>query len=175
MGSVNTQKPSYKPATINDVKVIELRGPWNSKSGGELSVLFAIPFDVLQEQYFNYKQEELDAIPADIRGLRAYAVRKIPKGSIGANEWHRVRNELVFALGGDVRWTCEDVYGARKEFVLNSGTGIWNPPYVLHTYQAESEGVGVLVIANTLFDPDNPATHDSNSAESFKELQALYR
>jgi len=158
-------------ASVEDIEILEFRGPWQSKSGGELNVLFAIPYDILQSKYFNYDSEELKDIPEDVRGLRSYAVSKIPKGSIGANEWHKIRHEMVFATRGSFRWTCEDLQGNKKEFVLNSGQGAWTPPYLLHTYEALEDDSTIMVIANTLFNPDEPATHDSFSAEDFRDLQ----
>jgi dTDP-4-dehydrorhamnose 3,5-epimerase-like enzyme len=101
-------------------------------------------------------------------------VSNIPKGSIGAREVHKVRHELAFVLDGSVRWTCEDVYGNVKECILDKTTAIWTPPYVLHTYEALEENSRILVIANTLFDPNDPRTHDSYSETEFRELQAEY-
>jgi hypothetical protein len=161
--------------TVEDVQVLEARGPWNSKSGGELSVLFSIPFPELQDRYFKYDDEELAKIPADIRGLRSYTVRGIPAGTVGANEWHRVRQELAFAVKGSAKWTCEDVFGNKKEFMVDEGNAVWTPPFILHTYEAQTDATQLLVIANTLFIPEDPTTHDSYSAESYREFQALHQ
>lgn len=166
---------SDKPhATVDDVQILEFRGPWQAKSGGELDVLFALPYDVLQSKYFHYDDEELKDIPEDVRGLRAYRVRNLEAGKIGANEWHRLRHELVFAAVGSIRWTCEDLYGNKKEFVLNQNQGVWTPPFVLHTYEALEDNSCVQVIANTLFNPEDPRTHDTFSADKFHELQKAY-
>jgi dTDP-4-dehydrorhamnose 3,5-epimerase-like enzyme len=169
-------KPNASPASVEDIQVLEGGGPWQTKSGGELNVHFRLPIDVVQRGYFNYDQAELDALPSDIRGLRAYSVSDIAEDSIGANEWHRVRSELVFAIAGAVLWTCEDLYGNKREFTLDSrdSNGVWTPPFILHTYKALSSNSALLVIANTLFDPKDSATHDSFSIEDFRDLQKHY-
>lgn len=164
--------PTYTTATVEDVTVLEGNGPWDTKSGGQLNALFGIPYEDLQTKYFNYQNDEIGPLPSDIRGLRAYMVKGLKKGKVGANEWHRIRSELVFATKGSFRWSCEDLYGNKKEFILENGKGVWTPPYVIHTYEGLSEENEILVIANTLFIPDDPETHDTYSSESFQELQA---
>lgn len=158
--------------TVDDVQIFETRGPWDTKSGGKLNVLFAIPLATVQGRYFNYKNTELDLIPSDIRGLRAYTVRDLPNERIGGAEWHKIREEIVFALDGSVLWMCEDIFGNQRDIVLDNGMGIWMPSFILHTYKVKKERSGLLVIANTLFVPDDPRTHDTYSAETFRELQA---
>ncbi|MEO6513729.1 MAG: WxcM-like domain-containing protein [Candidatus Saccharimonadales bacterium] len=163
------------PATfssIDDIQEIESKGPWQTKSGGELSVLFNISLEVLRSSFFSYDTDELALIPEDIRGMRSYRVNDIPKDSVGAHEWHKTRHELIFVISGSVRWTCEDIHGKKRVSLLDANKGIWVKPYILHTYEALSDNTSLLVIANTLFMPDNPGTHDTYSAESFKDLQA---
>lgn len=118
-----------------------------------------------------HNREELNKIPEDIRGLRSYSVRGLPKDKIGGTEFHRIREELVFGLEGRVLWKCEDIYGGRREFELSSQKGVWVPPFVLHTYHTLEENSGLLVLANTLFNPDDPRTHDTYSREEFRKLQ----
>jgi oxalate decarboxylase/phosphoglucose isomerase-like protein (cupin superfamily) len=161
--------------TVSDIRTVSRRGPWQTKSGGELGVFFGIPFNEINDVFFNYEVSELNNLQRDIRGLRAYEVRDIPKGNLGANEWHRIRNELVFALDGKIRWSCEDVYGDNIEFVLNKEMGIWTPPYILHTYEVLDNKGGILVIANTLFFPDDASSHDTYSLDAFRELQFQYK
>lgn len=158
-------------SSVDNIQILDYKGPWNSKSGGQLHVMFAIPYDVVIGKYFNYDDDLLRDIPQDIRGLRAYCVSNVAKGSIGANEWHKVRHELVFSDKGSFRWTCEDAYGKKKEFVLAQGHGAWIPNGILHTYEALEDDSAVFVIANTLFDADVPATHDSYGIDAFRALQ----
>jgi dTDP-4-dehydrorhamnose 3,5-epimerase-like enzyme len=168
------EKPTFQVPKVNNVKVIENKGPWDTKSGGKLNVLFGIDFNTLNEGYFSYEKSELDKIPQDIRGFRSYSVSDLKIGKVGANEWHRIRNELVFAIEGSVEWTCEDVYGNQASFILDDKQGVWTPPFILHTYKTLEDKNGILVIANTLFDPDNNNTHDSYSIEDFRKFQSLY-
>ena len=166
-----------EPARVSDVKVFETKGPWLTKSGGELTVLFSLPYDVLQ-QYLNFDNDEfvrLKDAGKDIRGLRSYVVSGISKGSVGAQEWHKARAELVRALDGSASWECEDLMGGKQTFTLNNNTVLMVPPGILHTYKALEDNTRLQVIATTLFDPDDPDTHDSFSLDSFYEAQAKYK
>jgi len=160
--------------TVNDVQIIKTRGPWNTKSGGKLNVVFAIPLATVQDRFLHYEAAELRRVPGDIRGLRAYTVHDLPNGRIGGTEWHRIREEMVFALEGSVRWVCEDLLGGKKDLLLDPSVGVWMPPFILHTYEAKEERSGLFIVANTLFVPDDPRTHDTYSMETFRELQAEY-
>jgi hypothetical protein len=165
------ERPLQPLPTVDDVRTIERKGPWDTKSGGQLSVLMSIPLGTIESGYFRYESSELQHISQDVRGLRVYTVHSLQRGQIGANEWHRIRNELVFAMHGIVKWNCEDAYGAKREFILDEKTGVWTPPFILHTYET-IQGVGeLLVVANTLFMPDDPSTHDTYPSEAFQELQ----
>lgn len=161
--------------TVDSVRTISGKGPWDTKSGGKLEVLFEFSAEFVQEEYFNYNQEELDNLPTDIRGFRAYSVRNLGRGKIGAHEWHKLRTEFVFALDGSAEWECEDLKGGKKVFTLKSGMGVCNPPFILHTYKALGDNVRLLVLANTMFDTNDAKTQDIYSAEAFHELQAQYR
>ena len=81
-----------------------------------------------------------------------------------------MRVEISFALGGALQWTIEDVFGGRKEISLAKNEIIWIPPHILHTYQALEDNSSLLVMANTLFHPERPATSDSYSREEFEAL-----
>ena len=157
--------------SVKNVRTLDGAGPWQTKSGGELDVLFKIPFELLLEEYFHYDAAETNKLHSDIRGLRAYTVSKLAQGSMGANEWHKVRSEMVFVVNGRARWDTEDVYGAKSTAILQRGTGIWLPSFIFHTYAALDNDTEILVIANTLFDPDDTSTHDTYSENLFKQLQ----
>lgn len=167
------KRPSIVPS-VQDVQIIESRGPWDTKSGGKLMVMFGMPFGTVRNKYFHYKSEELDRVPTDIRGLRAYTVYDLPQGKIGGAEWHRIREEMVFVLNGSLKWTCEDLYGGQKDFILDLNVGIWMPPFILHTYEVKETGSQLFVVANTLFIPEDPATHDTFSWEAFRKLKNKY-
>lgn len=166
------EKSNDAVSIVDDVQIFETRGPWDTKSGGKLNVLFAMPLTTVQDRYLRYEKAELDLMPSDIRGLRAYTVRDLPNERIGGSEWHRIREEIVFVLEGSVLWMCEDILGNQRDIILDTGTGIWMPSFILHTYKVKKERSDLLVIANTLFVPDDPRTHDTYSAETFRGLQA---
>ena len=160
--------------TVAAVRVLEARGPWETKSGGPLNVLYAMPFGDLLGSFFSYPEPELSTISGDIRGFRAYTVDGLPQGRSGGNEWHKVRQELVFGLAGSMRWVCEDLNGGQRVRFLGPRQGMWLPRCIPHSYEVLEEGSAFLVIANTLFDPYDPRTHDTYSLEAFRALQAMY-
>jgi hypothetical protein len=155
---------------VTDIETFPVRGPWRTKSDGYLDVLCALPLPAVQ-RYLTYDEGELRHVSADIRGLRLYRVRDLPLGRIGGTEFHRMRVEIAIGLTGAEQWECEDLDGATRRFVLTRVTGVRIPPFILHTYTVAEEGSGHLVIANTLFDPDDPRTHDTYSRATFRELQ----
>lgn len=167
------KKPSNKPACVHDILEIASKGPWKTKSDAELIVLFALPYDDLLG-YIKYDESELRQIPEDIRGLRSYSVRGLKNGSMGGMEFHRIRKELLFGLEGLIDVECEDVYRNKRNFRLDSQKGIYIPPFILHTYET-IEDAGLLVIANTLFNPDDSRTHDTYPQEVFRKLQEQYK
>jgi hypothetical protein len=158
--------------TVDAIRIIESRGPWQSKSGGELDVLFGFDQEEVRA-FLDFANPEFDRVQLesgeDIRGLRSYSVSNIPKDSIGAQEWHRARTEYVRALSGSALWTCVDFEGNERTFTLDAKTAVIIPPEILHTYQALEDNTRLQVICNTLFNPDNKLTHDSYSQESFYE------
>ena len=160
--------------TINDIRCISTPGSWPTKSGGTLEVVTRIDFDTLNK-FLTYNSDSLAAIDEDIRGLRVYKVSNIPKGSICANEWHIVRTELFTVLKGSIKWTCTDSLGNTTSYIVTASNTIFTPHHILHRYEALEDNTDLAVIANTLFLPDQPSTHDTYSAELFHELQASHR
>lgn len=161
-----------KHPSVDDIVVIKTGGEWQTKSGGTLSVLYKIDYSTLTK-FLQYDQLELSKLPTDIRGLRSYKVENIPADSIGANEWHRVRTEIVFALKGSFRWTCTDTYGKTREYVLRAGNAILTPHHILHTYVALEDNSTICSVANTLFFPEVPESHDTYPVAEFLGLSNL--
>lgn len=159
---------SPRHTSINDIEVIERRGPWESKSGGKLEVALAMPVEALQ-RFLDFNNPAFDAIPSDMRGLRMYMVSDIPSGSVGGKEWHRARTEFITAITGSAVVDCVDLDGNEQEFILNGAQGIIIPPNILHTYQALEDHTTLQVVANTLFDPEDPRTHDTYPVHTFEK------
>ena len=174
------------------IKTPEIKGPWKTKSGGELRVLFSVPFQVLfsgkkdplsgikrffeigdqiASGYFSYNKKELEKIPTDIRGFRSYTVSGLEKGSVGAMEFHKIRKELLFAIKGSAEIEVEDLEGGERKFIVNDETGLYIPSYLLHTYRVLENNTKILVVANTLYIPEKQETHDSFSIEVFRGMQ----
>ena len=160
-----------KIGDVVEFKQTHTKKIFKTKSGGDLSVLFALPFELVGK-FFRYDKQELALVQKDIRGFRIYRVSDLSVGQIGGTEFHRIRQEIVLGLVGRIRWECEDLFGRKKEFVLNSETGIYMPPRILHTYYVEEADSGLVVVCNTLFPlPANLATNDTFSKEEFRALQ----
>lgn len=153
--------------TIDDIKVLKPRGPWASKSGGQLNVLFNMNRDEV-ESFLDYDNSSFADVAQDIRGLRTYTVSDIPKDSIGGKEWHMVRTEFLHALSGAVVLECVDLDGKEIEHILDGAHSVIIPPRILHTYQALRDKTCLQVVANTLFLPEDPMTHDTYSVDTFK-------
>ena len=107
-------------------------------------------------------------MPGDMRGLRSYVVEDIPKGSIGGKEWHKARTEYIRAAAGKAVLECVDLDGNEREIVLDRGHSVIIPPRILHTYQALEDHTTLQVVANTLFVPDDPRTHDTYPTDKFE-------
>lgn len=166
----NMKKPKII-RSVDEIQTIEIRGPWPSKSGGNLNVLFNLDHDQVTA-FLDYDNPEFDSMPGNMRGLRSYKVENVPKGSIGAKECHLVRNELVFAAKGSFSWKCVDLHGNEKEIILDGNTAVMTPSGLLHIYEALEDDSTIQVVCNTGFVPEDPATHDSYSIDDFYELQA---
>lgn len=162
-------------STVNDVQVVETRGPWHSKSGGILEVQVALDKDAAMA-FLDYDNPEFDRVEQEsgvnIRGFRSYTVSDIPKGSVGGKEWHVARTEYVTALSGLAIWECVDFSGQKREIELDGTNAVIQPPGILHTYRALQDDTRLQVICNTLFVPDDPSTHDTYSRDAFYELRA---
>jgi hypothetical protein len=165
--AITYEKPALRLSSVRDVEEFECKGPWKTKSEGDLSALFALPFQKVQ-RLFKYDEEELSRIPKDIRGLRSFRINNIRAGKAGGGEFHRVRTELIFALKGTVRFVCKDSNGTASIHTINKYRGILIPPFIQHSYEA-IEDADLLVFANTLFDPESPETLDV-----YSDLKIIY-
>lgn len=144
---------------------------WKTKSEGELEVLFGFSSEELAV-FLDIENPAFDELPVDIRGLRSYTVSRLKKGAKGAMEWHKARTEYVYVVSGSIRWTCQDIDGNEKEVIIDRHAAVMTPPTIMHTYEALEDDTTIQVIANTLFMPDRPETHDSYSLEDFRERMA---
>ena len=163
------------PKTVPHVDTLERSssdGPWTTKSGSKLLVNLKLSLPEIETQ-FSYIQEELDILPGDIRGFRICTNRGMPKGSVGGNEFHRIRQELFVLLDGVLKIISEDLYGNTRVEILNPGERLSMVPYIMHTVEAMEDETGFLETANTLFIPENPLTHDTYSREEFDRLKLM--
>jgi len=108
--------------------------------------------------------------------MRLYKISGVPKGGIGAREFHRKRSEILMIQKGKFRLYLEDLRGRRSTVVLRDHVayGVINP-LVLHTYEALTGGACLITMANTLYDRKRPATYDSYPEREFRELQKTLR
>lgn len=163
-----------KPPTVADVREFRRRGPWPSRSGGSLSVLLALPHAEVT-RLFDYDPQELARLGVDIRGLRVFVVSHAPPGGVAGTEFHRVRTELAFAVDGDVRWEFEDLYGGKREVLASPDSVLCIPPFIVHAVTFRDAASTLVFLANTLYVPEDPRTHDSYPTDVFRGLQRRFR
>jgi hypothetical protein len=157
--------------TIEQIVSHRETGPWTTKSNAQLTVQMKMPVG----DYLSYDKDELARIPEDIRGIRIYSVLGMPEGSVGGKEFHRVRQEIIMVRAGTLKCVCEDLLGNKRVCLLGPGNGVQLTPFILHTLISVENGTDLLVLANTLFNPDDPRTHDTYSAEEFERLKGEVR
>lgn len=151
--------PSSITASVADVVEIELKDQFTMESGAEQSILCALPYHMVQ-RLFKYNENELLRLPEDIRGLRSYRINGIQEGKSEGGKFHRIGTELVFVLKGAIKMTCKDIEGSASTYILNQEKGILIPPYILHSYLV-IEDSDLLVISNTISNPDDPKSNDT--------------
>lgn len=144
---------------VSDIRFIRQKGPWITKSGGALSVLFAIPGDDAARFFTE----------SPISGFRIYQISNPKIEKTGGMEWHIYRQEIFLVAKGHIEWFFEDAWGNTAEFFQDGGTAIWVPNYIVHSYRATDECL-LVVVANTIYDPLNPDTHDTYAREKLFEL-----
>jgi hypothetical protein len=110
------------------------------------------------------------------RNLRIYRISGIPRGGVGAGEFHKHRSEIITIENGMFMLALEDIRGRVKTVTLPEGVtyGIVGP-FILHTYTALTSRASLHVVANTLYDHKRPATQDTYSQQDFRELQAALK
>lgn len=170
-----------KHLTIGAVRMFDApfrRGPWKTKSEGTLNVTLALPREVwpwIQRDFPNYDSMELarigNGLAFDVRGFRVYTVEGLPAGAVGGTEFHRIRKEIIITSQGDVEWEFEDLTGVTHELHMPAGRAFYMPAFIRHTYTVTEEGSGLVVVCNTLFDPDDPRSHDTYNDAQFRELK----
>lgn len=120
--------------TIRKCKIIEL--PKISDSRGNLSVI-----------------EGGNEIPFEIK--RVYYLYDVPGGSSRAGHGHKELQQLIVAMSGSFDVTVDDG-SQRKKFHLNrSYFGLYIPRLMWREVDNFSSGGVCLVIASTLYDPED--------------------
>ncbi len=135
-----------------------------SKSGGKLHVMLQLD----KGSFVKFFQ--------GMRTLRIYRVTDIPRGGVGAAEFHKRRSEIITVEKGSFKLLLEDLRGKTKSIILteNMTLGVIRP-YTFHTYIALNEKAGLHVLANTLYDRKDSRTHDTYSRKEFQHLQSIAR
>lgn len=154
--------------TVQEALVYESTlGPWPTKSGGSMNVLFGFDQSILARMH-NVDPSELELVPELQLGIRAFHTSGLAAGTIGGKHFHRIKQEIITIPKGKVRFLLEDVYGGRRELLLDkTHRALYIPPFVMHTYTV-LETAELIGVSNTLYDADNPNTHDTYEDEPFK-------
>lgn len=156
--------------SVSDVAPLHPRGTWQTKSGGILTVPLALEINSVNS-FLSYDQRELSKLGSDIRGLRVYLINGLRKSKVGANEFHKLRKEIIISLKGQFQIDCDDLSKQSKSFAITEGEGLIIPNYIIHAYTCLSEDGSLLVIANTIFDSDNPDLKDTYDRAHFDLLR----
>lgn len=138
-----------------------------------MHVILAFPKDILHRM-INVDPHELALVPELELGLRAFHTKGIASGTVAGKHFHRIKQEVIALSSGKAEFLLEDVYGGTMTITLDREIrALLIPPFVMHTDTAieESELVGV---SNTLYDHDNPATHDTYLQETFDAFKNHY-
>ncbi len=144
-------------------------GPWPTKSGGLMNVLFGFGREVLQRM-LNTDPHELELAPQLQLGIRTFHSTGLAAGTVGGKHFHRIKQEIIALPRGSVLFVLEDVYGGKRELTLDkTHRSLYIPPFVMHTYTV-LEPAELIGVSNTLYDADNPATHDTYGDETFSLL-----
>lgn len=112
-----------------------------------------------------------DNVPDGLRGFRIYEVKPINPGFRGGDDFYMVREEVIHCTEGRVRFSVEDLARNTAEYVLEEGSGLHIPRFILHSYEALRKRSRLHVMANTDFDPADERTHDSYDRGLFVDLQ----
>lgn len=168
-------KPFTQPARVEDAIVYSSNlGPWDTKSGGKMHVVFAFDESILRHLHV-VDQQELALVPELQLGFRAFHSTGLKKGTVGGKHFHRIKQETIACAKGEVEFLLEDLYGGTRTVKLDiQSRSLFIPPFVMHTYTVldDAELIGV---SNTLYDADNPNTFDTYEQDTFDTLVAHYR
>lgn len=177
IANLAARAPKHHPPSVKEIVKFEPDGPYRTKSRADLTVHFALD-GTLRDKFIRPEPEELGHLPVPLAGLRTSVVSGLCIDAVGGGEWHRARQEIITVLSGALKWTCEDLHGGVGEYELQPGQTIWLPPFILHSYRAMNQATSYLVLANTTFfnpeDHEDPRTHDTYDAKSFRVLQGHY-
>jgi hypothetical protein len=162
------------PPRVADVRELRGNGPWPSKSGGDLRVPISLPHAELR-RLLDYDLDEMAQLGRDIRGLRVFYIDGARIGGVAGNQFHRIRTEIAFLVAGSARWEFEDLHGGTRSFNADRDCAVLIPPFVLHRAIFGAEGGTLATLTNTIFERDDPQTHDTYSIEIFRSLQTRMR
>lgn len=145
-------------------RILHIGKTFQSKSGGSLTVIVQLG------------SEELREFLGRTKALRIYRVSGVPKGGIGAGEFHKRRSEIITVEEGAFKLSLEDIWGRRKMVVLQERVtyGVIGP-FVLHEYISLSSNASLNVVANTLYNRGRKSTHDTYPESEFRKLQESLR
>lgn len=171
-------KPFRSPPSVDEVCLLPSDGPFSTKSGGVLSVLWTAPLLSAQgptlDELFTFDDAELAPFSHDVRALRLLTIAGLHQGAHGGEEFHRARTTLLFPILGSIDLTVEDVYKNTVTHRLDVKNGASIPPFIFHRYTALEEGTLLVLLANTRILPNDPQSSDSYGRLVFECLRSQY-
>jgi len=190
------------PLSVEHALVYDCAGPWKTKADAQLRVAIAMPFhrngnhprdffppaNIYADEFFEVDRREERLLMGKVRethpgaghsikGNRFYYQTGLQKGKKLGGEFHRLRKEIIFPMQGSLNAEIEDIYGGKKEFELNTGSALYLPPFLLHSFEVQEDCI-LGISSNTMFilhdGEEEIFVPDTYSRESFKELQKRY-
>jgi dTDP-4-dehydrorhamnose 3,5-epimerase-like enzyme len=75
---------------------------------------------------------------------------------------------MAFVTRGALTWKIVANDGTESTIKSSPSTqGVIIYPNTMHTYHVDEDDTEILVVTNTMFDPNDTSTHDTYSDESF--------
>lgn len=169
-----TSQRRTQPHTVEEIEHFRSTEPLVGANGVRLQPYFTLN-QLEVERFLSYDQTPVlnigRAPDYHLPGEQVYTTSGIKAREIGGMHAHCMRQQITVCTRGSVLWAVEDAYRQRTSFVLNEGDGVWLPSDILHSYQGIAPESDILTLANTIYRPENPDSHDECDIEAFIHWQ----
>jgi len=117
--------------------------------------VLAPPTDVTGPKRLRLPQGELANFYDDPEGIRYIACIELREGTIRGNHWHRIKEEQIYVISGEVVLVARDgESGPQVSLGLRAGDRAVIVPGVIHALKTEREG-HAIEFSEARFDPSD--------------------